>query len=51
MGQVSGMVLFLKEAHLSQSLLRCELFERQNGSDQQTRLPESQRGSPLFSRF
>ena len=51
MGQISSMVLFLDKSHPSQGLLRCELFERQDRSYQQTCLPEGQRRSPFFSRF
>jgi len=49
--QISGIALLLDESDSPQSLLRCEPSERQNRSDQQTRLPESQRRSPLLSRF
>jgi hypothetical protein len=51
MGQVSSMVLLLNEPDTIKRLLRIKSFEGQDRSDQQARLWDSQRWSPLFSRF
>ncbi len=51
MGPIGSVVLLLDEPNTLDCLLRIKPLERQDRSDQQTCLWDSQCGSPLLSRF